>query len=106
MNDILFAILKGILSISIIVIMRYLLPYLKIKLTATIDDEILDKVIEAVKSVEQDKHFELGYEKKKEVIIRISTWAEKHGIEITEEQLSELIETAVWIMKYEDTLNV
>lgn len=105
MNDILFTVLEIIVAISMILVMRYLLPYLKMKLQGTIDDDVFNEIIKAVKSVEQDKKFLLGPQKKEEVIVRITAWANNRGIRITQEQISHLIETAVWIMKYEDSLN-
>lgn len=106
MNDYTFLILRGIISISIILVMRYVLPYLKYKLAQIIDETTWNAIVKEVKSVEQTiKGSGMGAVKKEEVISRITIWAIKHGIKITEEQLSQLIETAVWIMNNEDKAN-
>lgn len=107
MNDVVFIMLEAIVSVSVILVMRYVIPYLKMKLQSSIDETVLIKVLEAVKSVEQDPAFQnfLGREKKEEVICRIIAWANEHGINITYTQLSQLIETAVFTMKNEKEKN-
>lgn len=103
MNEVVFTILEGIVAISIILIMRYAIPYLRIKLQSVIDITVWDAIVKEVKSVEQTmKGKGLGIAKKEEVIVRITAWANNHGIAITQEQISQLIETAVFIMNNED----
>jgi hypothetical protein len=104
MNEVLFSVLQSALIVVVLIATRYVIPYLKYKLLETVDDAVLNEIIKAVKSVEQDIRFTLGTEKKEEVMIRITGWANAHGIRITQGQLSQLIETAVWIMKNEDKL--
>ena len=106
MNDIMFTILQAILSLSIILIMRYVLPYLKVKLQSVCDAYLFNAIRDAVKSVEQTIVGEkMGQAKKEEVEWRIVKWANAHKIAITQEQLSDLIETAVWTMNNEDKKN-
>ena len=103
MNDVTFTILQLIVSISMIIIMRYVIPYLKIKLTSVIDAEVWKQIKREVKSVEQTiSGSKMGVVKKEEVLVRITAWANAHGINITQDQLSQLIESAVWIMNNED----
>lgn len=104
MSDIVFTVLECIICVLVILMMRVVLPYIRMRVTQLSDDELLKQVIYAVKSVEQDPMFQsqLGSVKKEEVLVRITAWANKHGIDITQEQLSQLIETAVYIMKYGD----
>ena len=99
MNDVLFTIVEGLIVIFMLVILRYALPYLKLKLTNLSDDVLFAMILKEVKSVEQDVAFQLGFEKKDEVMIRINQWCNNHGIKITESQISHLIESAVWVMK-------
>lgn len=105
MNEIMFTILEAVVSLVIILVMRYLLPYLRFKLSSLINETLWDAIIKAVKSVQQDPRFSLGVEKKEEVMVRITAWAVKHGVNITQEQLSQLIESAVWTMNKEDKKN-
>lgn len=104
MSDVTFYVLQLIVCVSIVIIMRYVIPYLRIKLLKVTDDSIFSEVIKAVKSVQQDPIFKesLGSVKKEEVIIRITAWANSCGIKISQKQLSQLIETAVYMMKNED----
>ena len=105
MSNPVFTVLQCIVIISTIIIMRYVIPFLRIKLQSLIDDEVFNEVMKAVKSVEQDKEFVFGTCKKEEVLNRIVEWANARGIVITVEQISALIETAVWVMKNEDKIN-
>lgn len=103
MNDVVFTILQAVLSLSIILIMRHVLPYLKLKLQSVCDEYLLNAIKEAVKSVEQTIIGEkMGKAKKEEVLCRITAWANEHNIPFTQKQLSDLIETAVWTMNNED----
>lgn len=101
MNEVLFTILEGIVVVSILLLMRFVLPYISVKLNSVIDDELFKEILKAVKSVEQDSDFIYGADKKSEVITRITDWAIDRGIKVTYEQVSQLVETAVWVMKNE-----
>lgn len=104
MNEILLTVFQGIIITVVLIATRYVVPFLKYKLLETIDETLLNEIIKAVKSVEQDVHFTIGTEKKEEVMVRITGWANRHGIQITQGQLAQLIETAVWIMNNEDKI--
>lgn len=102
MNEITFSILQIVVSVCMIIVMRYVIPYLKAKLQSVIDESLWNAIMREVKSVEQTiTGSKMGAIKKEEVIQRIYGWANKHGIEITDEQISQLIEAAVFIMKNE-----
>ncbi len=106
MNDVMFTILQAILSLSIILIMRYVIPYLKVKLQSVCDAYLFNAIRDAVKSVEQTIVGEkMGKTKKEEVLYRITVWANEHNIPFTQKQVSDLIETAVWTMNNEDKKN-
>lgn len=100
MNDVTFIILKLIVSISTIIIVRYIVPYLRLKVHSVIDDELWKEIVREVKSVQQTMTG--GVAKKEEVLVRVTAWANTHGISITQTQLSQLIEAAVYIMNNED----
>lgn len=102
MNDVMFTVLEIIVSVSTLIVMRYVVPYLKLKLTSKIDAEVWEQIVKEVRSVEQTIIGEkLGSVKKEEVLVRITAWANNHNINITQKQLSDLIEAAVWVMKKE-----
>ena len=104
MDDFLMIILKGLVIICTLLIMRYVVPYLRMLLQAQVDANVWKAIIKAVKSVEQDLYIKHGQDKKVEVIKRITGWAQAHGIMITEEEISQLIEAAVWTMNHEDDI--
>lgn len=102
MNEILFTVIEGIVVIMLMLLMRYAVPYLKYKVLALTDQTIWEAIIREVKSVEQTMTGSgQGSAKKEEVMSRIYLWAEKHGIRITRDQISQLIETAVFVLKNE-----
>jgi hypothetical protein len=102
MNDVVFTILEAIIILVIMLTMRYLLPFLRVKLQSIMDEELWKAVCKEVKSVEQTiKGSKLGAVRKDEVIARVTAWANSKGISITQKQLGNLIETAVWVMKNE-----
>lgn len=104
MNDIIFSVLQIIVSIAVILITRYVIPYIRLKVTNIINETVFNEILKMVKSVEQDPDFILSYgsDKKEEVIVRITEWVNAHGISISQKQISRLIETAVYTMKKED----
>lgn len=99
MEEYTFEVLKIVISISIVIVMGYVVPYLRIKLQDVVDETVWKAVVKEVKSVEQTLH--LGSVKKEEVIVRVTGWANSHNIKITQDQISNLIEAAVFIMKNE-----
>lgn len=102
MNNILFSLLEIIVMFSTLAVMRYLIPYFKIRLSKIIDEFTFAEILKEVKSVEQTiLGSKQGTAKKEEVIIRITNFINKHGIKITQKQISDMIEAAVYVMKYE-----
>lgn len=100
MNDILFELLKTTIIVVIIVITRYLVPYLKMKVEASKYADIVNWVEKAVKDAEQTiKETGKGIEKKEKVANFILDHALENNIDITYEQVSVLIEAAVKTMK-------
>lgn len=106
MNESVFAMLNCFWVALVILIMRYVIPYMKLKTKNLIDTDLYDAVLKAVKSVQQDPLFQdqLGTVKKEEVIVRMTAWANRRGITITQDQIAQLVESAVFAMKYGDKL--
>lgn len=96
MSEFSFIVLKLAVSLAIILITTYLLPYLKSKVSNERWTEILTVVETAVYAAEQT--LEGGPVKKEEVTKFVSQWLSDHGIDITAEQLDRLIESAVFEM--------
>ena len=100
MNDILFELLKATVIVVTIIISRYLVPYLKMKIEASKYVDIVNWVEKAVRAVEQTtKETGKGEEKKEKVINFIMDYAANNNIDISYDQVDALIEAAVKSMK-------
>ena len=102
MNEITFDILKIVISVCATIITVYAVPYLKTLKEDRRYAQILEMVEVAVRAAEQTiKGSGKGMEKKKEVENIIYAWLMEKGIEITPEQINQLIECAVYQLKQE-----
>ena len=103
MDEILYAILRVVVTASIVIVMRYVVPILKHKLMKAVGENVYNEIVTQVRSVEQTiKGSGKGSIKKETVVDRILDWATKHGINISYDQISELIEAAVFAMNNGD----
>ena len=101
MNDLTFNLLKIVVSIVCALIALYLVPYLKNKIADDKYAQLMLMVTTAVQAAEQTIGTGQGKLKKAEVIAFVSDWMSKNGIVISEDQLSQLIESAVFTMNLE-----
>ena len=100
MNTVLFEALKAVVIISIMLIMRYLIPYLKSLVEKSKYAQVVEWVGKAVLMAEQTVlGTKAGAEKKAIVIDFIKRMLMQKNIAITDEQLNILIESAVFAMK-------
>ena len=99
MNEITFNILKIVVSVSAALISAYVIPLLKQKIAEIKDRRLLDAVKTAVRAAEQTiKGSGMGNVKKDEVLTFVTMWLFDQGINITDKQLDQLIEAAVFSM--------
>ena len=102
MNDLTFNILKIVVAVATVFVSAYVIPLLREKLHDSRYNRLLDMVEIAVRAAEQTiKGSGKGMEKKKEVENIIYAWLMEKGIEITPEQINQLIECAGYQMKQE-----
>ena len=102
MNDITFLILKVVISICASLITVYIVPYLRTLRSDKRYSALIDIVKVAVLAAEQTVTGSgQGAIKKEQVVEFVRTWMQKQGIDITYDQLSQLIEAAVYSMKQE-----
>ena len=102
MNDLTFNILKIVVSVATVFISLYVIPLLKEKLQDAKYARLLEMVEVAVRAAEQTiKGSGQGAVKKEQVLESVSTWMLQHGVDITFEQLDELIEAVVFNMNRE-----
>ncbi|MBR2654696.1 MAG: phage holin [Lachnospiraceae bacterium] len=102
MDNVTIMILKLVISVCAALITAYAVPYLKTLKNDARYERMLDMVALAVRAAEQTiTGSGQGAVKKAEVIKFVSEWLYGKGINITEDELDQLIEAAVYSMKQE-----
>ena len=101
MNETTFEIVKILVSAAVALIMvfvtRVVVPYIEtLKMTAE-QELIFTEMLKAVKAAEQTiKESKQGKAKRAQVIAYITQWLNEKKIKITEEQVSNLLESCVF----------
>lgn len=98
MNEILFEVLKAVIIISIMVAMRYVVPWIKENTDLAKNQILMDIVTAAVQYAEQTIGKGSGAEKKAIVTEFLKKQLEAKNLSISDEQLNALIESAVYAM--------
>lgn len=97
MNDLTFNILKIVVSVVMALIAYYAIPYIKRRIESDKYKELLEMIDIAVQAAEQSiKGKGMGTLKKENVTTFIKSWLAQVGLNITDEQLDQLIEAAVF----------
>ena len=100
MNDVTLTILKIVISVCSALITIYLIPYLYTLKEDKKYASLVAMVEVAVKAAEQTfRESGQGAAKKEEVIKFVSEWMTNKGVTISQEQLSQIIECAVYQLK-------
>lgn len=103
MNEMVIEILKMVVMLAVIVVTRYLVPWIKAKIGAEQFEEAKTWVNAAVLMAQQVYAAKPGPERKAIVVDLIRGMLIKKNIDISAEQLDTLIEAAVKAMKMQDT---
>ena len=98
MDDITMMILKIVISVCAALITAYVIPYIRTLKNDARYKRLIDMVTVAVQAAEQVIKDD-GAKKKEEVMSFVSEWLKKQGIQITHEELNQLVESAVYAMK-------
>lgn len=102
MDEITLLILKVIVSVCVALVTAYVIPYIKALKEDKRFESVIDMIELAVRAAEQTITGQgQGKIKKAEVIRFVSVWLSKNGIEMSDEELSEIIEAVVYQMKQE-----
>lgn len=97
MNDVTFIVLKIVVTVCAALISAFVVPLLRQQIQKIKDERLITAIEKAVKAAEQTiKGSGQGAVKKDEVINSVTAWMLQHGIEITDAQLDDLIEAAVY----------
>ena len=99
MDDMTFLILRIVTTLIALIVACYVVPLLK-QTFDRIEDKKLDSFIQAAVYAAQQTIKTCGEDKFAYVEKLTLGWLNDHGIEITQEQLKVLIESAVYAMKY------
>ena len=106
MNEIIYEVVKAVLVIAIMVVVRYVVPLLKSKINGSELEWVYAWAVKAVKAAEQTQTGEhTGTQNKAIVKEFLLDLAKQKNLSITDEQLENLIESAVYAMKQEDARN-
>ena len=100
-TDILFKIVESVIVVAIIVISRYLVPWIRANLGNEKFDRVVQEISVLVTAVQQMFPQYTGEQKLEFVTEKITEFLNKQHINFTEEQVRLLIESAVKQMKIE-----
>lgn len=106
MNDLVMEILKVIVMLAVLLVTRYLVPWIRAKIGAEQLKEVKTWVNAAVLMAQQVYDAKPGAERKAIVVDMIRKMLLKKNIDISEEQLDTLIEAAVKAMKMQGPQNI
>lgn len=100
MDETLFALLRIVVIFAVVILTKYLVPYMKSKIEQSNLNYVATLVSDAVKAAEQTiKAAGAGVEKKAIVTEFLHNILTAKNISISDEQLDTLIESAVFAMK-------
>lgn len=101
MNDLTFEVLKIVMSVAVIAIARYVIPWLKMKFKNEVDEVTWVQVMRIVRAAEQTLGDYTGKDRKERVSLAVARWAQENHVNITAKQIDDLIESAVYVMNSE-----
>lgn len=99
MNDILMEVLTCVVTVSAIIITRYVVPYLSLKIKASKYSELLGYIEDAVRWAKQT--LTDNEEKKQKVLEKVVVYVASKGIDVTYEDMEMLIEAIYEVVKKE-----
>lgn len=99
MNDILMEIMKCVVTVSTILVVRYLIPYLSTKIKESKYADLLDYVEYAVRWAKQT--LKDNEDKKEQVIAKVIAYVQQKGLNVSFEEVDMLIEAIYETIKKE-----
>ena len=104
MNDIIFEVIKSVVVIAVMVLVRYAVPYLKARIKSSDLAWLYDWAVYSVNAAEQTVS-ESGKGAYKKAIVKdfLVNLANETKLTITDAQIENLIEAAVYTMKQEES---
>lgn len=99
-NDVTFIILKVVVSVVTVIVTGFVVPALKSYIDDRKNSQIYSLIETAVRAAEQTiTGSGKGAIKKEQVVELVTKWLQERGLSISEDQLDQLIEESVYLMK-------
>lgn len=99
MSEIMLDLIKAVIVVSIIIVMRYFVPWIREKIEASQYAWIAEWAATAVNAIQQTDWNKTGPERKAKVVELLKALLIKKNIVISDAELDAIIEAAVWAMK-------
>ena len=99
MSDIMLYLIKAVIVVSITIVMRYFIPWIREKIEASQYAWVAEWAATAVNAIQQTNWNKTGSERKAKVVERLKALLIKKNIAISDAELDAIIEAAVWAMK-------
>lgn len=105
MSDITYEILKIVAMICVLLITRYLIPWIKSEIGTDKIDMATEWIKNAVLFAQQTMWAKSGTDRKRYVVNFITKLCEDNNVPLTEEQIDVILESCVKQMKIEENAN-
>ncbi len=103
--EIITLIVKIIFALISVTLTSFVIPYLRTLTEKNMDARLTNFLKDSVRAAEQTiKGSGKGEEKKAKVLQAASEWLKKYSIELSEQELSDMIESLVFAMNHEETV--
>lgn len=99
MSDIMLYLIKAVIVVSITIVMRYFIPWIREKIEASQYAWVAEWAATAVNAIQQTNWNKTGSERKAKVVELLKALLIKKNITISDAELDAIIEAAVWAMK-------
>ena len=99
MSNIMLYLIKAVIVVSITIVMRYFIPWIREKIEASQYAWVAEWAATAVNAIQQTNWNKTGSERKAKVVELLKALLIKKNIAISDAELDAIIEAAVWAMK-------
>ena len=99
MSDIMLYLIKAVIVVSITIVMRYFIPWIREKIEASQYAWVAEWAATAVNAIQQTNWNKTGPERKAKVVELLKALLIKKNIAISDAELDAIIEAEVWPMK-------
>lgn len=107
MNEITFELLRIVVMIAVFVVMRFFIPWAKELIEQSQYNQLIKDIYFAVRAAEQTMREQGSGAAKKASVLEmiVESLKKKHFLHLTEKQIDDLIEAAVFVLNHPETAN-